>query len=211
MIAGFGTDMRRFLHENPPAAWVVHVHAVVFTIWLLLLSAQVLLVVGDRVALHRRLGWFAAGWICLMAFLGTWAAMAAKAPVAAGPASPQFLSLQMGALVAFLALAAWGIAVRRNPAAHKRIMILSTVAILGPGYGRLAAWIWPNEPRSTLVWFFWNYGANVLLLALMAVWDTWRGRLMRQFVTAAVGLLAVEYFQVCFITGGPGRYSPQGW
>ena len=55
MVAGFGVDMPRFLHESPPPAAVVDVHAVVFTVWLLLLTAQVLLVVGDRVALHRRL------------------------------------------------------------------------------------------------------------------------------------------------------------
>jgi hypothetical protein len=62
MIAGFGVDMPRFLHESPPPAAVVDLHAVVFTVWLLLLTAQILLVVGDRVALHRRLGWFMAGW-----------------------------------------------------------------------------------------------------------------------------------------------------
>jgi hypothetical protein len=47
MVAGFGVDMPRFLHESPPPAAVVDVHAVVFTVWLLLLTAQVLLVVGD--------------------------------------------------------------------------------------------------------------------------------------------------------------------
>jgi hypothetical protein len=57
IIAGFGVDMPRFLHESPPPAPVVGFHAVAFTVWLLLLSAQVLLVVGDRVALHRSLGW----------------------------------------------------------------------------------------------------------------------------------------------------------
>ena len=61
MVAGFGVDMPRFLHESPPSAAVVDVHAVVFTVWLLLLTAQVLLVVGDRMALHRRLGWFMGG------------------------------------------------------------------------------------------------------------------------------------------------------
>ena len=110
MVAGFGTDKRRFLHENPPAALVADVHAVVFTIWLLLITAQVLLVVGDRVAMHRRLGWLAAGWVCVMAVLGPWAATAAKGPVASGPASPQFLSDQLGDLFVFLALVAWGIA-----------------------------------------------------------------------------------------------------
>jgi hypothetical protein len=33
---------------------------VVFTVWMLLLTAQVLLVLGNRMAWHRRLGWFSA-------------------------------------------------------------------------------------------------------------------------------------------------------
>ena len=90
MVAGFGVDMPRFLHESPPPAAVVDVHAVVFTVWLLLLTVQVLLVVGDRVALHRRLGWFMAGWAGLMVVLGVWTAMVAKAPVDSGPPVPSF-------------------------------------------------------------------------------------------------------------------------
>lgn len=186
------------------------VHAVVFTVWLLLVAAQVVLVVGDRVALHRKLGWIAVVWACLMAILGPWAAMVTKAPVVSGPASPQFLSDQLGDLIAFLALVASGVALRRNPAAHKRIMILSTIAILDPGYGRLAEWIWPNEPRSMLVWFFWNFGANVLLVALMLAWDAWRGRLMKQFFTGAVGLLAFECFQVLLYFWVPWKIFTTG-
>jgi hypothetical protein len=62
MIAGFGVDIPRYLRENPPSPEVVHVHAMVFSTWLLLLTAQVLLVLRDRVSWHRKLGLFAAGW-----------------------------------------------------------------------------------------------------------------------------------------------------
>jgi hypothetical protein len=65
MIAGFGVDFPRYLHENPPPPRILHLHAVVFTVWMLLLTAQVLLVLRDRVAWHRRLGWFAAVWACV--------------------------------------------------------------------------------------------------------------------------------------------------
>jgi hypothetical protein len=49
MIAGFGVDLSRFAHENPPAPQVIYVHAAVFIVWLLLLTAQVTLVLRDRV------------------------------------------------------------------------------------------------------------------------------------------------------------------
>jgi hypothetical protein len=58
MIAGFGLDIPHYLHKNPPVPAIVHVHAAVFTVWMLLLTAQVLLVVSDRVAVHRKLGVF---------------------------------------------------------------------------------------------------------------------------------------------------------
>jgi hypothetical protein len=59
--AGFAVDFSRYLQENPAPPRIVHVHAAVFTVWMLLLTAQVLLVLGNRVAWNRRLGWFAAG------------------------------------------------------------------------------------------------------------------------------------------------------
>ena len=48
LLAGFGVDLSRFFHETPPAPRVIGVHAFVFTGWMLLLTTQVLLVVGDR-------------------------------------------------------------------------------------------------------------------------------------------------------------------
>jgi hypothetical protein len=170
----------------------------------LLLTAQVLLVVGDRVALHRKLGWIAAGWACLMAILGPWTAMVAKAPVTSGPASPQFLSVNFGSILAFVLLVLWGIALRRNPAAHKRIMILSTIAILDPGYGRVTGWLWP-EPQSMLPWFFYNFYGDILVVSLMAAWDAWRGRLMKQFAFGALGLVVLEYLQDLLYHWGPWK------
>lgn len=209
IITGFGVDMPRFLHESPQPAAVVDVHAVVFTVWLLLLTAQVLLVVGDRVALHRRLGWFMAGWAGLMVVLGLWTAMVAKAPVDSGPASPQFLSVNFGSLFAFIFFVLWGVALRQNPAAHKRIMILSTVAILDPGYGRLSAWLWP-EPHSMVTWYFFNFWGDVLVLMAMAGWDAWRGRLMKQFAAGAMGLVLLQWLQDFLYRWGPWKVFTTG-
>lgn len=209
MIAGFGVDMPRFVHESPSPSPVIYVHAFVFTVWLLLLTAQILLVVGDRVRLHRRLGWFMAGWAGLMVVLGVWTAMVAKAPVDSGPASPQFLSVNFGSLLAFLFFVLWGVGLRGNPAAHKRIMILSTVAILDPGYGRLSAWLW-SEPHSMVMWYFFNFWGDVLVLSAMAAWDAWRGRLMKQFAVGAVGLILLQCLQDLLYHWGPWRGFTQG-
>ena len=89
---------------------------------------QVLLVL--RIAWHRTLGWFVAGWACLMAVLGPWAAMvsqAATSPNLSGN-DTAFLSLNRANMINFVVLVAWGIALRKNPAAHRRLMILTTIA-----------------------------------------------------------------------------------
>lgn len=209
MFAGFGVDMPRFLHETPKPATVVDVHAFVFSVWLLLLTAQVSLVVKDRVGLHRKLGWFTAAWACVMLVLGLWAAMVAKAPIDSGPASPQFLAIQLGSLIAFFLLLLWGVALRGNPAAHKRIMILSTIAIVDPGYGRLAGWLWP-EPGSMVVWFAYEYYGTLLILVLMAAWDIWHDRVMRQFVIGATGLVVSECLQDLLYHWGPWKVFSTG-
>lgn len=61
MIAGFGVDFPRYLHERPAPPMIVHLHAVVFSIWMLIVTLQVLLVVRNRVSWHQNFGWFAVG------------------------------------------------------------------------------------------------------------------------------------------------------
>jgi hypothetical protein len=204
ILAGFGVDMPRFLHEAPPAPKIIYLHGAIFTGWLLLLTAQVLLVVGDRVSLHRKLGWLSVVWLPLMAVLGPWAAFASQTVAIPGPNyDPSFLSIQLGDIAGFLILVVWGLMLRKNPAAHKRIMILSTIALLDAGYGRFSGWVLPTPPKSLLLWYAWEYYGNMLLLALMASWDWWRGRLMKQFAYGAVFVIAWEFLQDFLYHWGP--------
>jgi len=213
MIAGFGVDFPRYLRENPPAPTIVALHGAVFSVWLLLLTAQVLLVLGDRVAWHRKLGWFAAAWACLMAVMGPWAAMASQAVNLrnAPLGDPQFISVNIVDLVGFLILLAWGIALRKNPAAHRRMMMLATISLADPGFDRFSSWVWPNEPASVIVWFFYTFYGNALLIVLMLAWDWWRGRLVRSLVVGSVALLAAEYVATVLYFWGPWKALTLGW
>jgi hypothetical protein len=210
MIAGFGTDASRYLHLKPSPPVIVHVHAAVFTVWMLLLTTQVLLVLGNRVAFHRKLGVFAVGWACLMAFMGPAAFIAVPAQAAKlhGPFPDPFLSVNIVDIGSFLVLLAWGIALRKNPAAHKRMMILSTVSLADPGFNRFIGYLMPVEPQSATAFFF--YG-NVLLIGLMAAWDWYRGRLIRSFVIGAAGLLAAEYVASLLFFWKPWQQLTLGW
>ena len=212
MIAGFGMDFPRYLHENPPAPKIVHIHAVVFSTWMLILTAQVFLVLKDRVSLHRKLGWLAVGWACLMAVVGPWAIMDFMAVNLGLPnGDTPFLSVNIVDLGGFLVLLGWGIALRKNPAAHRRMMILSTVSLADPGFSRFDSVFFPNGPTSVLPWFLWVFYGNVLLIVLMAAWDVWRRRLMRSFVIGAAGLLAAEFAASCLYFYKPWIAATTVW
>lgn len=149
---------------------MTYFHGAVFIGWLLIVTAQVLLVLKDRVAWHRKLGWFAAGWACLMAVMGPWEALASDAVNLHLPSEDAaFISVNIVDIGGFLILLAF--ALRRNPAAHKRMMILATVSLADPGFARFSQWVRPTAPSSVVPWFFWLFYGNVLLVAFMVGWD----------------------------------------
>ncbi len=212
MIAGFGLDFPSYLHKNPPAPTLVHVHAAVFTVWMLLLTAQVLLVLRNNVALHRRLGVFAVGWACIMAVMGPVAfiSIVAQAAKLHGPFPYPFISVHVADIGGFLVLLACGIALSKNPAAHKRMMILSTVALADPGFARLSGHFLP-EATSVFPWFIEVFYGNVLLIVLMLAWDWWRGRLIRSFVIASVSLVAALYIASIMYFWPPWKALTMQW
>src|SRR5438046_1350259 len=69
IVAGFSTQlaMGRSTFYSPP---LVHAHAIMFMGWVTIYLLQNILVTTNRMALHRRLGWVAAGWIVPMIILG---------------------------------------------------------------------------------------------------------------------------------------------
>src|SRR5690349_17684946 len=69
IVAGFSTQlaMGRSTFYSPP---LVHAHAIMFMGWVTIYLLQNILVATGRMALHRRLGWVAAGWIVPMIILG---------------------------------------------------------------------------------------------------------------------------------------------
>ncbi len=200
VLTGFGLDVRSYLHENPPVPKIVHLHAVITTIWLLILTTQVLLVETDHVKLHRRLGWFAAGWAAILSFFAGWGELSWEAKNLHTPGvNSAFLSVSMGGLLCFVFLMLWGLSLRKNPAAHRRVIFLANVAILTAGFirilGNLLDWN-PATPTSPVQSFFYFYGGTLVLLALMLLWDWRKGRLMRQFVYGLIFLLCAHVLSV---------------
>jgi hypothetical protein len=117
---------------------VIHMHALLFTGWVLLLMAQTSLVAAGKRDWHRRLGMVAAIWVPMMILTGT---LAALRGVVRGTAPPfmeprRWLAVQVFDLIVFGATVAAGLRARRDPQTHKRLMLVSTIALLPPALGR---------------------------------------------------------------------------
>jgi uncharacterized membrane protein YozB (DUF420 family) len=173
---------------HAPAETFFYLHGAVFTGWLALLCTQVSLIGVRNVALHRRLGVAGFVMVPLMVVLGTIGGLiAARRP--GGfidiPVPPlEFLIVPLSGMVLFAGLAGSGLLLRRNPQAHKRLMLLGTIAIAEAGIAR-----WPFEPYiSTPPLAMWTTAA--LSLPLVA-WDLYsRKRLHPASVVGVFALIA---------------------
>jgi len=118
---------------------LVHVHGALFVSWILLLVVQTVLVSVDRVRLHMQLGILGLVLAPLMVIIGTWTILDSIHRRGV-PRVPQgaMLAGDLLELAFFSIFVTWGLVIRRDKVAHKRLMLFSTIAILGPAINR-----WP--------------------------------------------------------------------
>jgi uncharacterized membrane protein YozB (DUF420 family) len=189
IVAGFTIDMvKRAKHHELSFPLVVHLHIVAFSAWLLLLAAQVWLVRTRRLALHRNLGWTAAFLLPLMLVLGPATALIQ----ARNPYMPDrwiaWLSVNLTNVIGSVVLLAIGLAVRQNAPAHKRLMLMGTVAMTEPGFSRI--WLSTLAERwgeGYLPFYFETYlGTLALMIAVGAHDLVTRGRLHPAFIGSAL-------------------------
>lgn len=195
---GFGFDLHNYLHELPPVPFIVHVHAIATTLWLLTATTLVLLVETGKVGLHRRIGWLAAGYAALVIVIAPWSELSWQALNLQTPGSlpPQFLSIAFSGVFCMAVLLPWGVSMRRNSAAHRRVLILAAICISDAGFSRLLSLFLPT-PTSFLGTYLFYEGGNVFLILLMFLWDWTRDRVMKQFLYAAFLVIAVGLAATC--------------
>ena len=136
----FGFVPRIYQHivqHRPPYLWIVHVHAVAFFGWMLLLTAQIGLVRSRNIARHRRLGRLASYWglATIVAGLAT-QFLVSQARFGTPRWDPPFLAIPLADLANFGILLAFAIRMRGDGATHKRLMVLATSAISNVGFAR---------------------------------------------------------------------------
>lgn len=124
---------------TPPLPPLVHVHALLFTSWLVLLLVQSGLIRAHRVDLHRRFGLAGAALALAMMPVGLSTAIhAARTGITAAGKNPMdLLVFQVGALLLFGGFVVAAVVLRKRPEAHRRLMLLATVSIIPPAIARV--------------------------------------------------------------------------
>ncbi|HXM63350.1 MAG TPA: hypothetical protein VN950_20985 [Terriglobales bacterium] len=157
--------------KAPLSNLLVHIHGAVFSCWIVLLIVQTSLVAAGRVDLHRRLGLLGFGLACLVVILGVLVATDSQvrhfAPGEAGMKLRAFFTVPLSTMVAFSTLIYFAFRNRFHPAAHKRLILIATIAILDAAFERWpihAAW-WGERTAALL--------CTVPLLLLIMGYDYW--------------------------------------
>jgi hypothetical protein len=156
-------------HSKLPSP-LVHLHGALFSGWVILLIIQITLVAAGRVNWHMRLGIFGmilAGLMVLVGFATLIGAVRRHA--AFGMSIEALFADDVLQLLVFGILVFWALRVRTDGAAHKRLMILATVALLGPALGR---WPFAFVFSSDLAF----YGILDSFLIFMIAFDLWSRR-----------------------------------
>jgi hypothetical protein len=158
IVAGFSTQlaMGRSTFSAPP---LVHAHAIIFMGWVTIYLLQNIFVASDRMEIHRRLGWVAAGWMVPMLVLGFGVTLAmvrrGQAPFFFRPL--QFLIFDPMSLLTFAGLTGAAIALRHRTEWHRRLHLCGMSMLMGPGFGRLLPlpllqpWAWELTFAASMI------------------------------------------------------------
>jgi hypothetical protein len=161
VLGGFTPTLYlRPLFRPMPIPVYLYVHGIVLTAWFAWFFVQTLLVQVGRTAVHRKLGVVGAVLAAVIPFAGLMATLLqvsrvvslgidldADASVFVGlglsgiPVKQFEANLVFGNLssvISFAVLAWTGILLRKRAALHKRLMLLATIAIVGPALARLS-------------------------------------------------------------------------
>ena len=121
--------------------WLIHLHAALFTGWMLLYVSQAALIMTGRPRTHLKLGPWLAGYGFATALVGVYAAglLAHRLGVRenSADAAASFVFFPLIDMVYFAGFLAAAVVYRKRPDLHKRAMFVATYSIAVVGIGRL--------------------------------------------------------------------------
>lgn len=178
VLYAFSFEYRDLMHPSQFTV-LVQVHGLVMFAWVGLFLTQVALIVWHRPLWHRRLGMIGMAVAVLVVVLGVPTSIIACRlggdHLPRGVPAPDFLASALTDLAAFALLAGSGLALRRRPDFHKRLMLLSNFPPLLAALARLVGFLHLGIGVTPL--------RNLLLLAFILI-DTVRTRRLHPALVA---------------------------
>ena len=176
----------------PLPSRIIHIHGAIFSGWILLLIAQTSLVSAGRVDIHRRLGIAGCVLAGVMVVVGVLAATDSlvRGFNPSGRDTLAFYIVPLTDMVVFSTLIFLAYRNRTDPAAHKRLIVVATTALMIAPIARIPI-AWSQRNAAHAAWF--TYIALVLLIA----YDLWSThKLHRVTLWASAFLIFVHQIRV---------------
>jgi hypothetical protein len=169
-----------------PFTWLVHVHAVLFSAWVLLFIVQTALVARRRVAVHRRLGVAGGGLAAVMVVVGITLAVEAAAHGAAPPGIDPlaFLAIPLFDMVLFSTFVTAALVLRRDRETHKRLMLMAYCSILVAAVARLPGVIALGPPGF--------FGLTFVFVVIAGIYDFWTRRRVHKAYLWGAGIFLLS-------------------
>lgn len=150
-VGGFAKSYYLGSYFHAPALpLTTRIHGAAFTAWVIFFLAQTMLVASHRTDVHRKLGWIGAAlaaFMCVIAIKTAIMAVHAAVVCCNAELARGFLIVPVSDVIVFGILVGCAVAYRRDAIAHKRLMLLATLAILDAATGR-----WPLRIIQSGAW-----------------------------------------------------------
>lgn len=194
VASGFArTYYLRFLFHTPGLPPLVQIHGVIMTLWCVGLIVQTWLIEARQIRLHQRLGIGMAALAATVVLLGeilTVNGVAREGRLHHIGKFHYLLGINSINLLLFAVLVSLGIAFRRRPDQHKRLMVLAAITLLAPAIARIVL-LFTHKPLPQFLAFY------TCLLVCITV-DTLRQRRIHP-VFAIGALVVIAAFQLSYL------------
>jgi hypothetical protein len=183
---------------------LIHLHAIVFTGWLVLFLTQAVLAATGRVRWHLALGrvgiWY--GSLLIVVGLTTGVLRSAAKPVASE--GEQLLLAATADMIVFAPFFAAAIVFRRRPQIHKRLMVVAATMLLIAAASRM--WFLPPFPDGIpIIVSIW-----LAPLAMAIAHDVWSRRRVHPVYLIGLVAFALRILAV-FAAGTPAWSAIAQW
>jgi hypothetical protein len=200
VVIGFTPDYQLISSGTINVHWFLHVHGAIMSSWILVFLAQTILAAKGSFQFHRKLGLIsvALGALAFLSiFIATVHAKIAYSPPVGDNDTWGIFAQQLYGLALFGLFFAWGILVRKNAAAHKRLLLLATIILIQAATDRIR--FLPGLNAALYVRFIY---LDVLLIPLF-IYDFLTLKRLHKITMIGTVWIVVFQFAVTMAWGSP--------